>query len=65
MILYYDTISNEQFVDIKELQAITGKNKTYLHRLIKNQKLFQIKYKNQFLLRLSDFNSGFEGLKVS
>ena len=59
MILYYDTLNNEQYVDIKALQAITGRNKTYIHRLIKNQKISSIKYKNQCLIRFNDLNEEF------
>jgi hypothetical protein len=62
MILYYDTLKDDQYIDIQGLQAITGRNKTYIHRLIKNQKISQIRYKNLFLLRLEDFK-GLEGKK--
>ncbi|MFZ4523258.1 MAG: hypothetical protein ACOYNC_16230 [Bacteroidales bacterium] len=50
MIQYFDTTTNQTFIDVSTLMGILKKNKAETHRLIELFKIQKVTYKNRYLL---------------
>ena len=61
--LYY-VFNNHKYLDLYLLWVITKQNKTFLYRLLRRNRIKQVKYKNTILYDFEDMGRSPELLKL-